>query len=413
MVTDMDATPRFVIVGGGLAGAKAAETLREEGFDGKVVLLTEEAERPYERPPLSKGYLLGSDERETAFVHPADWYAEHDVDLRLEAKVTAIHTDEHEVELDGGERIGYDKLLLATGSRPRRLDVPGADLGDVRYLRELPDADHLRDVLDEGHRVAVVGGGWIGLEVAAAARTHGAEVTLIEMADLPLQGVLGEEVASVFADLHREHGVELLLGAAVREIVGDGDRVVALVTSDGREVMADTVVVGIGITPRVELAEAAGLAVDNGVRVDASLRTSDPDVFAAGDVANVDHPLLGERVRVEHWANALDGGPAAARSMLGQEVSYDRLPFFFTDQYDLGMEYIGHAPPGGYDQVVLRGDVPGRAFQAVWLRDGRAVAGMHVNLWDEGIAPLEELVRSGRELDADKLRDAEIPLAEV
>lgn len=409
----MDATSVFVIVGGGLAGAKAAETLREEGFDGRVVLLTEESEPPYERPPLSKGYLLGSDERDKAFVHPLEWYADNDIELRMGSRVTALHRDEHEVELDGGERIGYAKLLLATGSRPRRLDVPGADRADVRYLRELPDADHLRDVLDERHRVAVVGGGWIGLEVAAAARTHGAEVTLIEMADLPLQRVLGDEVAAVFADLHREHGVELLLGTGVREIVADGERVVALVTTDGHEVMADTVVVGVGITPRVELAEAAGLAIDNGVAVDAALRTSDPDVFAAGDVASVDHPRVGGRVRVEHWANALHGGPAAAQSMLGQEVTYDRLPYFFTDQYDLGMEYIGHAPPGGYDDVVLRGDVAGRAFQAVWLNSGRAVAGMHVNLWDDGIAPLEELVLSGRTLDPDRLRDAETPLGET
>lgn len=409
----MDASPEFVIVGGGLAGAKAAETLRAEGFAGRVILLAAEAEPPYERPPLSKGYLLGHDERDKAFVHPESWYAEQDIELRLGARVTTVDRAAQEVELDGGERLHYDKLLLTTGSEPRRLDVPGAELADVRYLRELPDADHLRDVLAEGHRVAVVGGGWIGLEVAAAARTHGAEVTVVEVAELPLQNVLGDQVATVFADLHREHGVALLLGTGVREVVGDNGRVVAVVTSDGQEIMADTVVVGIGIRPRVELAEAAGLDVDNGVVVDAGLRTSDPDVFAAGDVANVDHPLLGTRVRVEHWSNALDGGPAAARSMLGQDVSYDRLPYFFTDQYDLGMEYIGHAPAGGYDDVVLRGDVPGRAFHAVWLRAGRAVAGMHVNLWDEGIAPLEELVRSGRELDAERLRDPEIPLADL
>jgi 3-phenylpropionate/trans-cinnamate dioxygenase ferredoxin reductase component len=409
----MNASPEFVIVGGGLAGAKAAETLRSEGFDGRVVLLAAEPEPPYERPPLSKGYLLGTDERDKAFVHPESWYAEQDIELRLGTRATAVDRSAHEVELDGGERLHYDKLLLATGSEPRRLDVPGADLADVCYLRDLPDADHLRDVLDEGHRIAVVGGGWIGLEVAAAARTHGAEVTVVELAELPLLGVLGEQVAGVFADLHREHGVDFRLGAGVREVVGDNGRVVAVVTTDGDEIMADTVVVGIGIRPRVELAEAAGLDIDNGVVVDAGLRTSDPDVFAAGDVANVDHPVLGTRVRVEHWSNALDGGPAAARSMLGQEVGYDRLPYFFTDQYDLGMEYIGHAPPGGYDEVILRGDVPGRSFQAVWLTDGRAAAGMHVNLWDDGIAPLEELVRSGRQLDVDRLRDPQVPLAEV
>ncbi len=403
----------FVIVGGGLAGAKAAETLRGEGFDGRVVLLSAELEAPYERPPLSKGYLLGTEERESARVHPESWYAEHDVELRLGTPATGLDPSAHEVELGGGERLRYDKLLLATGSEPRRLDVPGADLRDVRYLRDLPDADYLRDVLGEGHRVAIIGGGWIGMEVAAAARTHGAEVTLVEMAELPLQRVLGDDVARVFADLHRERGVDLRLGTGVREIVGDAERVVAVVTDDGTEIMADTVVVGIGIAPRTDLGEAAGLAVEDGIAVDASLRTSDPDIYAAGDVAAIDHPLLGTRVRVEHWANALDGGPAAARSMLGQEVSYDKLPFFFTDQYDLGMEYIGHAPPGGYDRVVLRGDVPGREFQAIWVRDGRAMAGMHVNMWDDGVAPLEELIRSGRRLDLDRLADATVPLAEA
>lgn len=403
----------MVIVGGGLAGAKAAETLRDEDFDGSIVLLAAEEERPYERPPLSKGYLLGDDEREQAFVHPESWYADHDVDLRLGTSAVAVHRDEHEVEIDGGERVGYSKLLLATGSAPRHLDVPGADLEDVCYLRELADSDHLRDVLTEGHRVAVIGGGWIGLEVAAAARTLGAEVTLVEVAERPLQAVMGDRVADVFAGLHREHGVDLRLGTGVTQVVGDNGRVVAVVTTDGQEIMADSVVVGIGISPRVELAEAAGLTIDNGVAVDASLRTSDPDIFAAGDVASVDHPVLGTRVRVEHVTNAMDSGPVAARAMLGQDVSFDKLPFFFTDQYDLGMEYIGHAPPGGFDDVVLRGDVDGRVFHAIWLQGGRAVAGMHVNMWDDGIAPLEELVTSGRELDAAKLADTAVPLADA
>jgi 3-phenylpropionate/trans-cinnamate dioxygenase ferredoxin reductase subunit len=408
----MDATP-FVIVGGGLAGAKAAETLREEGFDGRVVLLSDEPEPPYERPPLSKGYLLGNDDRDKAFVHPEPWYGEHDIELRLGTRVTALDPGAHEVELDGGERLGYTKLLLATGSEPRRLDLPGADLEDVRYLRNLPDSDHLRDVLDEGHRVAIIGGGWIGLEVAAAARTHGADVTLIEIADLPLQAVLGDDIARVFADLHREHGVDLRLGTGVREIVGDNGRVVAVVTSDGDEIMADTVVVGIGIAPRTELAAAAGLTIENGVAVDAGFRTSDPDIYAAGDVAAIENPLVGTRVRVEHWANALDGGPAAARSMLGKDVSWEKLPYFFTDQYDLGMEYTGHAPPGSYDDVVLRGDVPGRAFQAFWLNGGRPIAGMHVNLWDDGIGPIEELVKSGRTVDPARLADPDVPLNEA
>ena len=403
----------YVIVGGGLAGAKAAETLREEGFDGSVVLVSAEMEAPYERPPLSKGYLLGNDERDSAFVHPEPWYAEHDVDLRLGTRATAIDPTAHEVELDGEERLAYDRLLLATGSVPRRLDVPGADLHGVLYLRELPDADRIRSVLRQGSRIVVVGAGWIGLEVTSAARHHGADVAVLEVADLPLQRVLGDEVATVFADLHREHGVDLRLGTGIAEIRGDDGRVSSAITSTGDELKADAVVVGVGIRPAVELAEAAGLTLDDGVAVDAGLRTSAPDVFAAGDVAAVDHPRLGMRVRVEHWANALNGGPAAARSMLGQEVSYDDLPYFFTDQYDLGMEYIGHAPPGSYDRVVVRGDLAAREFQAFWLRESRALAAMHVNLWDEGIDPLKALVASGRALDSDRLANPEIPLDDV
>ena len=402
----------FVIVGGGLAGAKAAETLRAEGYDGQIVLVSAEAERPYERPPLSKGYLLGSDERDSAFVHPKAWYDEHDVELRLSTRATALDPGTHEVELADGERLRYDKLLLTTGSTPRRLDVPGADSDGVLYLRELPDADRIRAALTSGSRVVVVGAGWIGLEVASAGRHHGAAVTVLETADLPLQRVLGDDVAKVFANLHREHDVDLRLGTGVERIrLADGGLVV--VDSTGKEIEADSVVVGVGIRPAFELAEAAGLAIDNGVAVDASLRTSDPDIYAAGDVAAAEHPILRTRIRVEHWANALNGGPVAAKAMLGQDVVYDEFPFFFTDQYDLGMEYIGHAPPDSYDRVVIRGDLAGREFQAFWLSGGRALAGMHVNLWDDGIDPIKQVVASGRSLDADRLADPSVPLDEV
>ncbi|HEY9376163.1 MAG TPA: FAD-dependent oxidoreductase [Jiangellaceae bacterium] len=402
----------FVIVGGGLAGAKAAETFRDEGYDGQVVLVSAEAERPYERPPLSKGYLLGSDERDSAFVHPKAWYDEHDVELRLSTRATALDLAAHEVELGGDERLQYDKLLLTTGSTPRRLDVPGADSDGVLYLRELPDADRIRTALKAGQRIVVIGAGWIGLEVAAAARHHGADVTVLEVADLPLQRVLGDDIAQVFADLHREHDVDLRLGTGV-ERIRSADGGLTVVDSTGDEIHADAVVVGVGIRPAIELAEAAGLSIDDGVAVDASLRASAPDVFAAGDVAAAEHPVLGIRIRVEHWANALNGGPVAARSMLGQDVVYDELPFFFTDQYDLGMEYIGHAPPGSYDRVVVRGDLESREFQAFWLSAGRALAGMHVNLWDDGIDPIKAVVASGRSLDPDRLADVSVPLDQV
>jgi 3-phenylpropionate/trans-cinnamate dioxygenase ferredoxin reductase component len=402
----------FVIVGASLAGAKAAETLREEGFAGRVVLIGEETERPYERPPLSKGYLLGTDEPDSVFVHEPGWYAEHDVELRLGTVVSALDRPAKQVVLAGGERVGYDRLLLTTGSVVRRLDLPGADLAGVDYLRRLPDALRISALLEAGRRIVVIGAGWIGLEVAAAARQRGAEVTVVEMLELPLQRVLGDELGRVFADLHREHGVDLRLGAGVREIRGDGGRVTAVVLADGTELPADAVVVGVGIAPATALAEAAGLDVQNGIQVDAALRTSDPDIFAAGDVANALHPLLGERIRVEHWANALNGGPAAARSMLGQQVSYDQVPYFFSDQYDLGMEYAGYAPPGRYDKVVFRGDLPGREFIAFWLRDGRVLAGMNVNIWDVTDA-IADLVRSGAVVDEARLTDPKVALTDL
>lgn len=402
----------FVIVGASLAGGKAAETLREEGFTGRVVLVGAETEPPYERPPLSKGYLLGDAERSTVFLHDRAWYDEHSIELRLGTEVAAVYPARHEVELAGGERLRYDKLLLTTGSVVRRLAVPGADLDGVLYLRTLADSDRIAAGLAEGRRVVVIGGGWIGLEVAAAARRRGAQVTLLEALDLPLQRVLGDEVARIFADLHRDNGVDLRLGAGVRELRGEGGRVAAVVLDAGTEVPADVVVVGIGIAPNTALAEAAGLDVDNGVLVDASLRTADPDVYAAGDVANQDHPLLGRRIRVEHWANALNGGPVAARSMLGRDVVYDRVPYFFSDQYDLGMEYSGYAVPGGYDQVVFRGDVPGREFVAFWLQGGRVVAGMNVNVWDVTDA-IQDLVRSGRTVDPARLADPAVPISAV
>jgi 3-phenylpropionate/trans-cinnamate dioxygenase ferredoxin reductase subunit len=411
-MTTSTADQTFVVVGASLAGGKAVEALRAEGFAGRLVLIGDESERPYERPPLSKGYLLGSEEREKVFVHEAGWYAEHGVELRLSTVVTSIDRAAREVVLDGGERIGYDRLLLATGSVVRRLDVPGADLAGVEYLRRLGDADRISAMLATDRRVVVIGGGWIGLELAAAARLREASVTLVEVLDLPLQRVLGDELGRIFADLHREHGVELRLGVGVREIRGAGGAVSSVVLADGTELPADLVLVGVGIAPAVALAEAAGLAVDNGVLVDAALRTSDPDIFAAGDVANAEHPLLGERVRVEHWANALNGGPAAARAMLGQEVSYDQIPYFFSDQYDLGMEYAGWAPPGRYDQVVFRGDVPGREFIAFWLRDGRVVAGMNVNIWDVS-DDIQDLIRAGGAVDPARLTDPKVPLAEV
>ncbi|MFI6588229.1 NAD(P)/FAD-dependent oxidoreductase [Embleya sp. NPDC050493] len=408
----MAANPAFVIVGAGLAGAKAAQTLREEAFDGPIVLLGAEQERPYERPPLSKGYLLGRDERDSVYVHPPGWYAEHDVDLRLGVTATAVDPAGHEVTLADGSRIGYTKLLLTTGSTPRRLTVPGGDLVGVHYLRRLADSDRIKEAFGSASRVVVIGAGWIGLETAAAARAAGVEVTLLEVAELPLLRVLGREVARTFADLHAEHGVDLRFGVQVAEITGTGGRVNGVLTTDGSRIDADAVIVGVGITPDTRLAEAAGLEVDNGIRVDAHLRTSHPDVHAAGDVANAFHPLLGKHIRVEHWANAVNQPQIAAKAMLGRDVTYDRVPYFFTDQYDLGMEYTGHVEPGGYDRVVFRGRRDTREFIAFWLAEGRVLAGMNVNVWDV-TDPIRALVTSGRAVDAGELADVDVPLADL
>ncbi|MFB9689820.1 NAD(P)/FAD-dependent oxidoreductase [Amycolatopsis plumensis] len=398
----------FVIAGAGLTGAKAAETLRAEGFDGRVVVVGAEPDLPYERPPLSKGYLLGQDDRASVFVHDEKWYVDHGIEVLTGRRVTALDRAAHEVELAGGERLGYRKLLLATGASPRRLRVPGNDLDGVHYLRRLGHADRLRDALAAGGRVVVAGAGWVGLETAAAARHHGCPVTIVEPGPAPLHATLGPELGEYFADLHRRHGVELRFGTGVTGFAGDS-AVSAVLTDDG-EIPADVVVVGIGARPETQLAADAGLAVDDGVLVDAGLRTEDPDVFAAGDVASVWQERYGRRIRVEHWAAATNGGPAAAQAMLGREVVHDDLPYFFSDQYDAGMEFTGWFPPGGYDRVVTRGDA--EAFHAFWLTGGRVVAGLHVNKWDEGLDAVRELILSGRTVDPDRLADPEQPLTE-
>src|SRR5271166_5259393 len=410
MTTSTTNQNAFVIVGASLAGAQAAQTLRGEGFAGPLILIGDETELPYERPPLSKDYLMGKAAKDKLYVQPREWYAENDVDLRLGTTVTQLDRGAHEVTLSDGQRVGYAKLLLTTGSSPRRLDVPGADLDGVHYLRRVADSDSLKAAFAAASRVVVIGAGWIGLETAAAARTAGVEVTILEMAELPLLRVLGREVAQVFANLHVEHAVDLRFGVSAAEITGSGGKADGVRLADGTRIDADAVIVGVGITPNVGLASAAGLTVDNGIVVDAALRSSDPDIFAAGDVANAMHPLYGKHLRVEHWANARHQPRAAARAMLGQDVSFDRVPYFFTDQYDLGMEYAGYVDPGGYDEVVFRGDVPGREFIAFWLAgDGRVLAGMNVNIWDVNDT-IAELVRSGRPVDRQALQDPSSPL---
>ncbi|MDQ0403645.1 FAD-dependent oxidoreductase [Streptomyces sp. NPDC000349] len=415
----VDADQTFVIVGGGLAGAKAAETLRTEGFTGRVILICDERDHPYERPPLSKGYLLGKEERDSVFVHEPAWYAQHDIELHLGQTVVAIDRAAKTVHYgDDGTHVSYDKLLLATGAEPRRLDVPGTDLAGVHHLRRLAHAERLKGVLaslgrDNGHLV-IAGAGWIGLEVAAAAREYGAEVTVVEPGPTPLHGVLGPELGAVFAELHESHGVRFRFGVELTEIVGQDGMVLAARTDDGEEHPAHDVLAAIGAAPRAALAQAAGLEIADrahggGVVVDEHLRTSDPDIFAAGDVASFHHALFDTSLRVEHWANALNGGPAAARAMLGKGTAHDRVPYFFTDQYDLGMEYSGWAPAGSYDEVVIRGDAAKREFIAFWVKEGRVLAGMNVNVWDV-TEPIQQLIRSKARVDTEALANPHVSL---
>jgi 3-phenylpropionate/trans-cinnamate dioxygenase ferredoxin reductase subunit len=404
----MSSEQTHVIVGASVAGAKAAETLRAEGFEGRVVLVGAEAKRPYERPPLSKDYLRGEAGMEKVYVHDAGFYAEQDIELQLERRAVGLDTSSSELALDNDERLRYDRLLLATGAQPRRLPVPGGELDGVLYLRSVDDSDALRERLDRGGAVVVVGAGWIGAEVAASARQRGLDVTMLDPLGVPLERVLGVEVGTVYRDIHTDHGTKLLMGVGVEAFEG-GTAVERVRTSDGRAIECDFVVVGVGAEPRTELGANAGLRLDNGIAVDDQLRTSAPEVFAAGDVASAYHPFYGERIRVEHWANALNQGPAAARNMLGGAEPYDRLPYFFSDQYDVGMEYSGYART--WDRVVFRGDPTTREFIAFWLVEDRVVAGMNVNVWDV-TEPIQALIRDRVPVDDRRLADTDIPLTQ-
>ncbi len=399
----------FVIVGGGLAGAKAAETLREEGFDGRVVLVGAEPESPYERPPLSKEYLRG-EAGARPYVHAEGFYAERDIELRTGTRVQRIDPAAHTVSVTGGESLRFDRLLLATGAEPRRLRLPGGGLDGVLYLRTVRDSEAIARRSAAGGKMVSIGAGWIGAEVAASARERGCEVTILEAGQVPLERVLGARLGAVYRDIHVEHGVRFVAGARVDAIEGQG-AVTAVRLADGQRIDADFVVVGVGATPRVELGEDAGLAIeDGGIAVDQHLAADAPDVYAAGDVAAAWHPFFDTRVRVEHWANALHQGPTAARNMLDRPTTYGRIPYFFSDQYDVGMEYAGYAPD--WDEVLTRGDPASREFVAFWLQDGRVLAGMNVNVSDVN-DDIQALIRSQRPVDRIRLSDPAIALSEL
>lgn len=405
----MDDKQTFVIVGGGLAGAKAAEALRDEGFDGRVVLIGAERELPYERPPLSKDYLRGDYDRERLFVHDRAFYEQAGIELLLGERVTSIDTSTRDVVIGDERRIRFDGLLLATGSEPRRLPIEGAGLSGVHYLRTLADADALRSELVPGRRLVVIGGGWIGAEVAASAHAMGVEVAIIEPASTLLAASLGEELGGVYTELHRERGVAVHTGTASRRITG-AQAVEGVELGDGSVLEADVVLIGVGAAPRVELAESAGMLVENGVVATNRLETNVGGIFVAGDIASAHHPFYHRRVRVEHWANALNQPAVAAKAMAGKPAVYDRLPYFYSDQYDVGMEFVGDI--AGSDQVVFRGEPESREFIAFWLSQSRLVAAMNVNVWDVG-DDVKRLIHSGIPLDPSELADSDVPLAEV
>ncbi|MDT0141909.1 FAD-dependent oxidoreductase [Microbacterium sp. PRC9] len=401
----------MLIIGGGLAGGTAAEALRNEGFDGDITVVTAEAHPPYQRPPLSKGYLAGTEDLDAVVLHPAEWYEERGIRLITAVAVTSLEPAAHAVELEDGERLTYDAVLLATGATPRMIPLPGHDLPGVMTLRRLDDSDELRAQLrDGGKRLVVIGAGWIGMEVAATARGFGNEVAILERDAVPLAMALGAEMGEVFRTLHLEHGVDLRTSVDVDRIVGDG-RAEGVVV-DGETLPADLVLVGVGASPNTVLAEEAGLDILNGVLTDEALRTSAADVYAAGDIANAFHPVLQRHLRSEHWANALNAGKVAARSMLGQPASLDDIPYFYTDQYDLGMELSGYAPLMTDAEIVVRGDLDAREFIAFWVDDGRIVAGMNVNVWDVN-DKVQDLIRSGARVAPDRLRDPEVPLEDL
>ena len=403
----------MVIIGGGLAGATAADTLRSEGYTGPVTILADETEIPYQRPPLSKGFLAGKEDGDVLLPYPANWYPEHNVTVRTGTAATAIDAAGHTVSLSDGGSLTYAKLLIATGASPRVIPFPGVGLDGVHYFRTRADSEAMKELLSAGgHNLVMIGSGWIGMEIAATARELGNHVTLLGLEDVPLSVAIGAELGAVFAARHEEAGVKFVLPSSAAEIRGRDGHVTEVLTTTGETLPADLVVVAVGVVPNIALAKDAGLDINNGIQVSGSLQTSDPDIFAAGDVANSLHPVTGAYARSEHWANAIASGKVAARSMLGRDAVLDDIPYFYTDQFDLGMEYSGFAALAKDAQVVVRGSLEKREFIAFWVLEGRVVAGMNVNIWDVQDA-IKDLIGSRRTVDTARLADPNTPLGEI
>lgn len=398
----------MLILGGGMAAAHAARQLRTDGYEGPVTIVAGEPHYPYQRPPLSKEYLQGKATIDKVYIQPEAWYAERNIEVLTGSPASAIDPKAHQITLSDGRVLGYDKLLIATGSTARKLPIPGADLPGVYTLRSVDDSQDLHEQLASGGKnLVLIGSGWIGMEVAASAVGLGNQVTVLERGEVPLQAVLGTRLGKDYQQVHEAHGVVFRMDASVDRIVG-ADHVQGVVV-DGQTIAADLVLVGVGAVPNVSLAQDAGLAVDNGILVDAALATSDPDIFAAGDVANIDHAGAGRRLRTEHWMTALKTGKAAAKSMLGEPVSYAEIPYFYSDQYDLGMELSGYPHLMAEADIVIRGDLPGHKYLAFWVKDHKVVGGMNVNIWK--VNPVvQKLIRSQVEVTTEQLTDPDVAL---
>ncbi|MDH3234767.1 MAG: FAD-dependent oxidoreductase [Alphaproteobacteria bacterium] len=400
----------IVIVGAGHAGGRAAQAMRAAGFAGSVILIGEEAYEPYERPPLSKELLQTDDGLERARLHEPAWYQEHDIELLTGQAATAIDTGAKTVTLVDGGTLSYDKLMLTTGARVRELPVSGADLPEVHYLRDYDDTQAIRARLTSDARVVVIGGGFIGLECAASARARGCAVTVLEAADRLMGRAVAPEIGEYFEELHRGHGVDLRLGARINSIDGYG-KVANVVLEDDDPVPADLVIIGIGIIPNVELAQAAGIACENGITVDAFGRTSDPHVWAAGDVANQPNAFLGRRLRLESYQNAQDQAMAVARNMVSDEpVPYEDTLWVWSDQYDVNLQMLGM--PEGYDELVWRGDRAGGTFTLFYLAGGKIVAVNTVNSGRD-MGACKRLIATGKSFDPAQLADPEVKLIKL
>jgi 3-phenylpropionate/trans-cinnamate dioxygenase ferredoxin reductase subunit len=399
----------FVIVGANLTGGAAVSTLRDQGFDGRIVLIGDEIHPPYERPPLSKGYLRGQESFEDTLLRPREWYEQNDVDLLLGKTASRIDPADRVVEVDDGDRISYDRVLVATGGRNRHLPVPGGDLEGVRYLRTVEDSDAIRSEAQPGRKAAVVGAGFIGCEVAASLRSLDVEVEVVEIFEVPLVRVVGPEIGRLYESIHRDHGVRFHFDESVERFEGTG-RVEAIVTSKKNRIECDFAVVGVGIRPATEVVEGSGVEVGNGIIVDQFCRTNVDGVYAAGDVANHEHPLFQRQMRVEHWDNALKQGAAAARNMMGTEASFADPHWFWSDQYDVNLQYMGFATE--WDELVVRGSLEDRNFVGFYVKDGIVDAVVGMNRGRE-VRRAAGVIQSRQPVDTALLRDEDVELKKL